>query len=175
MRYVALLRGINVGGNNMIKMEALRRTFAALGFENVKSYVNSGNLIFETAKTDDAKLAKTIHNAIEKEFGFDISVMVRTIAEIEEIVANNPFEGQFESHKNVHVFFLNEKLTDAQKALLLEQGSENEIFAIFDRHVICMLRIHILDSAVGKGFIDKKLKVASTGRNWRTITMLAEM
>ena len=175
MRYVALLRGINVGGNNMIKMETLRATFASLGFENVKSYVNSGNLIFETAKTDDGKLAAKIHDAIQAEFGFDISVMVRTVPEIEEIVANNPFEGQFESHKNVHVFFLNEKLTDAQKALLLEQGSENEIFAIFDRHVICMLRIHILDSAVGKGFIDKKLKVAATGRNWRTVTTLAEM
>jgi len=175
MRYVALLRGINVGGNNMIKMETLRATFASLGFENVKSYVNSGNLIFETAKTDDGKLAAKIHDSIQAEFGFDISVMVRTVPEIEEIVANNPFEGQFESHKNVHVFFLNEKLTDAQKALLLEQGSENEIFAIFDRHVICMLRIHILDSAVGKGFIDKKLKVAATGRNWRTVTTLAEM
>lgn len=174
MRYVALLRGINVGGNNMIKMETLRATLVSLGYENVKSYINSGNLFFETAKTDDGKLAKTIHDAIEKEFGFDISVMVRTIPEIEKIVASNPFAGQFENDKYVHVFFLNDKLTDAQKALLLEQGNENEIFVIFDRHVICMLKIHILDSAVGKGFIDKKLKVAATGRNWRTVNKLLE-
>jgi len=182
MKYVALLRGINVGGNNMIKMETLRATFAALGFENVKSYVNSGNLVFDISSPHvskgqslDKELAKNIHDAIEKEFGFDISVMVRTVAEIEDIVKNNPFEGQFESHKDVHVFFLNDKLTDAQKALLLEQANENELFAIFDRHVICMLKIHILDSAVGKGFIDKKLKVAATGRNWRTVTTIAEM
>src|SRR5258707_2155990 len=116
MKYVALLRGINVTGKNMIKMETLRGTFAALGFKNVKSYINSGNLVFETAKTDDRKLAAKIHDAIQTEFGFDISVMVRPVAEIEEIIANNPFEGQFESHKDVHVFFLKEKLTDVQRA-----------------------------------------------------------
>ncbi len=175
MRYVALLRGINVTGKNMIKMETLRDTFTALGFKNIKSYINSGNLIFDTAKTDDGKLAAKIHDAIQRDFGFDISVMVRSMAEIEEIVAWNPFDGQFESHKDVHVFFLNEKLTGDQEALLLAQGNENEVFAIMGRHVACLLKIHITDSAVGKGFIDKKLKVAATGRNWRTVTKIVEM
>jgi uncharacterized protein (DUF1697 family) len=175
MRYIAVLRGINVGGNNMIKMETLRASFGALGFENVKSYVNSGNIAFDYKKTDDGKLAKKIHDAIQADFGFDISVMVRTRAEIEEIVRWNPFAGQFESHKDVHIFFLNDELTDEQKALLLDQSNENEIFAISGRHVACLLKIHITDSAVGKGFIDKKLKVAATARNWRTVTMIAEI
>lgn len=174
MKYVALLRGINVTGKNMIKMETLRATFESLGFEDVKSYINSGNLIFNTAKTNDAKLAKKTHDAIQKDFGFDISVMVRPMAEIEEIVAWDPFKGQFESHKDVHVFFLNETLTAEQEALLLEQGNENELFAISGRHIVCLLKIHITDSAVGKGFIDKKLKVAATGRNWRTVNKLLE-
>ncbi|SRR5258706_10167115 len=175
MKYVALLRGINVGGNNMIKMETLRATLATLGFENIKSYINSGNLVFETAKTDDGKLAEKIHNAIQTEFGFDISVMVRPMAEIEEIVANNPFEGQFDNDKYVHLFFLNEELTEDQKSRLLEQANDNEQYALLGRHVLCMLKISILDSAVGKGFIDKKLKVAATGRNWRTVKTIAEM
>jgi uncharacterized protein (DUF1697 family) len=175
MRYIALLRGINVGGNNMIKMETLRATFESLGFENVKSYINSGNLAFDTAKSDDDKLAKKIHDAIQAEFGFDISVMVRSIAEIEEVVAWNPFAGQFESHKDVHVFFLNENLTASQEAFLREQGNENEMFAIHGRHVACLLKIHITDSAIGKGFVDKKLKVAATGRNWRTVQKLLEL
>ena len=175
MKYVALLRGINVGGKNMIKMEALRETFSALGFENVKSYINSGNLIFETAKTDDDKLANKIHDAIQKDFGFDISVMVRSIAEINELIASNPFEGQFESHKDMHLFFLNEELTSEQEALLFTQANENEMFAVIDRHILCLLKISILDSAVGKGFIDKKLKVATTARNWRTVNKIAEM
>ena len=72
MKYVALLRGINVGGKNMIKMEALRQTLSGVGFENVKSYINSGNLVFETtSKTDDRKLAQQIHDAIRDKFGFD--------------------------------------------------------------------------------------------------------
>lgn len=175
MRYIALLRGINVGGNNMIKMETLRAVFESLGFENVKSYINSGNLAFDTANTDDGKLAKKIHDAIQAEFGFDISVMVRTIAEIEEVVAWNPFAGQFESHKDVHIFFLNKNLTASQEDYLQEQASENEQFAILGRHIACLLKIRITDSAVGKGFIDKKLKVAATGRNWRTIKSIAEL
>src|SRR5258708_763057 len=125
MKYIALLRGINVTGKNMIKMETLRATFSALGFKNVKSYINSGNLIFETRKTDDGKLAAKIHDAIEKEFGFNISVMVRPMDEIKQIVEWDPFAGQFESHKDVHVFFLNDKLTSEQEAFLLEQGNQN--------------------------------------------------
>ncbi len=175
MRYVALLRGINVGGKNMIKMETLRATFAGLGFEDVKSYINSGNLAFNTAKTDDGKLAAKIHDAISRDFGFDISVMVRPMAEIANIVANNPFEGQFESHKDLHVFFLGAELTVEQEALLFTQANENERFAVLGRHILCLLSISILDSSVGKGFIDKKLKVAATARNWRTVKTLAAM
>lgn len=174
-RYIALLRGINVTGKNMIKMQTLRATFEALGFKNVKSYINSGNIAFDTAKTSDAKLAATIHDAIKQDFAFDISVMVRTIAEVAEIVAWHPFKGQFESHKDVHVFFLNDQLNPDQEALLLSQANENEVFAILGRNVACLLKIHLTDSAVGKGFIDKKLKVAATGRNWRTVTTIAEM
>ena len=174
-KYVALLRGINVGGNNMIKMEKLRETIASLGFEDVKSYINSGNLIFETAKTADGKLAKEIHDAIERDFGFDISVMVRSITEIKVIVAKNPFAGQFENHKDMHLFFLDAELTEDQKTQLFAQANDNEMFAIIDRHILCLLRIHILDSSVGKGFIDKKLKVATTARNWRTVNKILEM
>ena len=105
MKYVAFLRGINVGGKNKIKMETLREICAALGFENVKTYVNSGNIIFETAKTTDKKTAVIIESAIEKEFALKIKVIVRTMAEIAQIIAGNPFAGQFEDDKDLHVFF----------------------------------------------------------------------
>jgi len=175
MKYVALLRGINVGGNNMIKMETLRATFAALGFKNVKSYINSGNLVFDAGKADEKKLAKKIHDAIKKEFGFDISVMVRPSSVLVDLVKNNPFDGQFDNDKNMHVFFLDDELAKEKKELLFAQGKDSEMFAVVGPHVLCLLRIHILDSAVGKGFIDKKLKIASTARNWRTVKTLAEM
>jgi uncharacterized protein (DUF1697 family) len=175
MKYVALLRGINVGGKNMIKMESLRETLAALGFENVKSYINSGNLVFETSKSDDRKLAQSIHDAIRNEFGFDISVMVRQMSEIEAIIARDPFAGQFESHKDLHVFFLDAELTENQRALLEAQACETEIYDINGRHVSVLLKKSILDSAVGKGFIDKKLRVSATARNWRTVQKIAEL
>ena len=175
MKYVALLRGINVGGNNMIKMEALRASLTALGYKNVQSYINSGNLVFETGKADEKKLAKKIHDAILKDFGFDISVMVRPMSVLVDLVKNNPFEGQFDNDKNMHVFFLEDELPEEKKAMLFAQGNDSEAFAVIDHHVLCLLKIHILDSAVGKGFIDKKLKVASTARNWRTVKTLAEM
>ncbi|MFM9905520.1 MAG: DUF1697 domain-containing protein [Pyrinomonadaceae bacterium] len=174
MRFVALLRGINVGGNNMIKMETLRATFESLGFENVKTYINSGNIIFDTTRADDKKIAKKIHDAIRADFGFDISTMVRSLAEINELIANNPYEGMFENDKDLHVFFLNEPLSAEQAALLIAQGNEAERFHITDRHILCLLSISILDSIVGKGFIDKKLKVATTARNWRTVKKIAE-
>jgi len=175
MRYIALLRGINVGGNNMIKMKKLRAAFESLGFENVKSYINSGNLAFDTRKSSDSKLAAKIHNAIEKEFGFDISVMVRSVSEIEKLVEENPFEGQFENDKDLHLFFLDSELTADQKSKLLEQGNDKEMLAVSGRHIYCLLKISILDSFVGKGFIDKKLKIPATARNWRTVGKLIEL
>ncbi len=68
MKYVAFLRGINVGGKNKVKMETLREVFSSLGFENVKTYINSGNVIFETVETAGKELAAKIESAIEKEF-----------------------------------------------------------------------------------------------------------
>jgi|SRR6266404_853577 len=174
MRYVALLRGINVGGNNMIKMETLRAAFSSLGFEKVKSYINSGNLLFDTAKSNDKELAKRVHDAIEREFGFDISVMVRSMDEIDEIVKNNPYEGQFENDKYLHVFFLDRELTAEENKLLMQKSNENELITVDGRTIYCMLRISIIDSALGKGFIDKKLKVPATARNWRTVKKIAE-
>src|SRR4051812_15074952 len=104
MRYVALLRGVNVGGNTKVNMAELRAVCERLGFENVKTYINSGNVVFETGKANTDKLAVQIHDAILSEFGIDTSVMVRTAAELQQVVANNPFDGQFDNHKNMHVF-----------------------------------------------------------------------
>ncbi|MEO7660543.1 MAG: DUF1697 domain-containing protein, partial [Pyrinomonadaceae bacterium] len=149
---------------------------------NVKSYINSGNIAFDVSSPHvskghaaDSELAAKIHDAIQKDFGFDISVMVRTAAEIQQVIANNPFEGQFENDKDVHVFFLNEELSEDQKALLHGQETETENYAVMGRHILSNLKISILDSAVGKGFIDKKLRIPATGRNWRTVKTIAEM
>lgn len=175
MKYVAFLRGINVGGKNKIKMETLREVFAALGFENVKTYINSGNVIFETRKTDDKKLAAKIENAIEKEFALKIKVIVRSINEIENIIEINPFVGQFENDKDVHVFFLDEEMPDEKREMLLSNNSENETYFVQNREIFCLLKVSVLDSLMGKDYIAKKLKVSATARNWRTVNKILEI
>lgn len=174
MKYVAFLRGINVGGKNKIKMETLREVCSAIGFENVKTYINSGNIIFETSKSDNQKLAEKIEKAIEKEFGLKIKTIVRSTAEIKNIVENNPFDGQFENDKDLHVFFLDEEMPKEKADLLLSNNNENEQYLVRDREIFCLLRISVLDSLMGKDYIGKKLKVSATARNWRTVNKVLE-
>jgi uncharacterized protein (DUF1697 family) len=173
-KYIAFLRSINVGGKNKIKMEMLREVFNSLEYKNVKTYINSGNVIFETTKTVDGKLSANIESAIEKEFALQIKVMVRTIDEIKAIVENNPFDGQFENDKNLHVFFLDEELPEEKRELLLSNNNENEMFDVRNREIFCLLRVSVLDSLMGKDYIGKKLKVSATARNWRTVNKIAE-
>ena len=174
MKYVAFLRGINVGGKNKVKMETLRGVCAALGFENIKTYINSGNVIFETAKADDKQIAAKIEMAIEKKFSLKIKVMVRSIAEIEAIVKNNPFDGQFENDKDLHVLFTDESLPEEKRKMLLENNNENEQFLVRGREIFCLLRGGFPDSLLGKDYIGKKLKVSATARNWRTVNKILE-
>ncbi len=174
MKYVAFLRGINVGGKNKVKMETLREVCASLGFQNVKTYINSGNVIFETAKINDLELVENIEKAIEAEFALKIKVMVRSVAEIENIIKNNPFDGQFENNKDLHVFFLDDELSAEKRELLLSNNSETEMYAVICREIFCLLRASVLDSLMGKDYIGKKLKVSATARNWRTVNKILE-
>ncbi|HXH70481.1 MAG TPA: DUF1697 domain-containing protein [Pyrinomonadaceae bacterium] len=175
MKYAAFLRGINVGGHNKIKMETLREMFAALRFENVKTYINSGNVIFETSETDENALVSKIEQAIQAGFSLNIKVMVRTIDEILDIIENNPFAGQFENDKDLHVLFLDEELPAEKRDILLSNNNENEMFAVRNREIFCLLRVSVLDSLLGKDYIGKKLKTSATARNWRTVNKIVEL
>jgi uncharacterized protein (DUF1697 family) len=175
MRYLALLRGINVGGNTMINMEELRHTFEALRFENVASYINSGNLAFDTRKAAEPKLISKIESAIESDFGKAVPVIIREQAAIHRILADNPFDGQFESHKEMHVLFMNDEMPQDKQKQLLERQTDDERFAIRGREIYCHLRLGVADSLLGKSFIEKKLKTPFTARNWRTVQKLAEL
>ena len=175
MRYIALLRGINVGGNTMIKMEELRKTFEALRFENVKSYINSGNLAFDSAMSSEEKLVKKIEQAIEKDFGKLIPTMVREQKDILRVLDSNPFDGRYESHKEMHVLFMKDEMPAEKQEQLLSQQTDSESFAVIGREIYCHLRLGVADSLLGKGFIDRKLKVPTTGRNWRTVQKLVEL
>ena len=174
MRYIALLRGINVGGNTMIKMEELRRLFEALRFGSVASYINSGNIAFDVddplhkpARSkgigQESGLVTQIESAILETFGKPISVMVRPQPHIQTVLDANPFAGRFESHKEMHVLFMKDEMPADKQRELLEKQTSDERFAVVGREIFCHLKLGVADSLLGKGFIEKKLR---TGAAW---------
>ena len=175
MRYAAFLRGINVGGNTKISMEPLRAMFESLGFGNVKSYINSGNVMFDAKKAATEKLESKIEKAIAAEFGINVSVMVRAIGEIEELLAKNPFEKKQKEEQDVFVVFLKDQLSPENAKLLLEQNSPKQTFTVFGPNVFCLMDRGFQDSLLGKKFIDKKLKTPATARNIRTVKKVVSM
>ncbi|MEQ1643868.1 MAG: DUF1697 domain-containing protein [Pyrinomonadaceae bacterium] len=183
-RYIALLRGINVGGNTMIKMTELKAAFEECGFENVVTYINSGNIAFDLLQKParskgtrevESAIAETIEQAIEKNFDKQIPAMIREQAAIADIIANNPFAGKFESHKEMHVLFLREEMPAEKLEQLLAAAPDGEGYAVIGRELYCHLPKGVIDSLLGKSFIEKKLKLAVTGRNWRTTGKLATL
>ena len=185
MRYIALLRGINVGGNTMIKMTELKAAFEACGFENVVTYINSGNIAFDAelqkparskgVRDTESTLAAKIEQVIEKRFDKQIPVMIREQDVIADILESNPYEGQFESHKHMHVLFLREEMPAEKLEQLLAAAPEGERYAVFGRELYCHLPKGVIESLLGKSFLEKKLKLAVTGRNWRTVEKLATL
>lgn len=175
MRYIALPRGINVTGSNMIKMTELKAAFESLGFSNVVTYINSGNVAFDAKKSADAALLRMIAPVVEKLAGKPISVMIRSQADLLRVIANNPFEGQYESHKEMHVLFLKEELTEENKKFLAENVPPPERFSVAGREIYCHLPQGVADSYLGRGTFERKLKISVTARNWRTVEKLAEL
>lgn len=166
----------------MIKMAELKRTFESLGFENVVTYINSGNIAFDHKTShgkDDlsgnARLVNKIESFIEKDFAKQIPVMVREQTEITRIIANNPFVGQFESHKEMHVLFLREEMPTEKQEQLLSKQTEDERFVIVKREIYCHLKLGVAVSLLGKSYIEKQLKTPITARNWRTVEKLATL
>ncbi len=114
--FVALLRGVNVGGNNMISMKALKESFEGIGFSNVSTYINSGNIIFKTNETDARKLERKIEQMLVKDFQLDSKVVVRSLAEMETLVKSLPASWNDPDRWRYYVVFLRHSI-DSEKIL----------------------------------------------------------
>ena len=123
--FVALLRGVNVGGNNMISMSALKQSFEALGFAQVSTYINSGNIIFQTKEADPRKLERKIEQMMLKEYQLDSKVVVRSLAEMEKLVKSLPPSWNGDSSWRYNVIFLRHTI-DSEK-ILDELPAKNDI------------------------------------------------
>jgi uncharacterized protein (DUF1697 family) len=171
--YVALLRGINVGGHNRISMPDLRALVEATGGEDVSTYVQSGNVVFRSEKKPDAAGA-AIEKAIKKELGLDVGVMVRTEKQLAKVVKGNPFADQ-DDHKKLLVMFLASKPAAAGVKELDGPPIDGEEFKVAGQEVYMHYPNGYGRAKRTGAFVEKKLAVAGTARNWKSVTTLAEM
>ena len=174
--YVAMLRGINVGPHKRIKMDLLRESFGALGFERVKTYIQSGNVVFQAGKASSAALGKKIEARIESDFGFSASVIVRTSAELGEIIAANPFLKQRGvDHEKLHVTFLSEPPAAPALKKLAEFTVAPDQSRCLGREIFLHLPNGFSASSLWKVPWEKALAVVTTTRNWRTVNAIYQM
>lgn len=170
MRYIALLRGINVGGQKKIKMIDLQNIFKSLSFENVKTYIQSGNVIFDSESTDIINLTNEIKKKINENLGFSVETIIRTAEEIRNIVNNNPFikEPNIELDK-LHVIFLSDIPNPSTVMLLDIRKEENEKFLIISKVVYLYCPNGYGKTKLNNSMFEKKLKTVATTRNWKTL------
>lgn len=173
---ISMLRGINVGGHAKIKMDALRTLYSSLKFENPQSYVQSGNVIFQTEERDLDKIAKRIQQAIEKQFACCPEIMLRSLDELRSVVKKNPFakRSDVEPNKLLVSFLLADPGIQARKTLLGQKFAPEELHAVGKQLYI------YFPNGVGKSklpwrSIDKILHTPSTGRNWNSVTKMLEI
>jgi uncharacterized protein (DUF1697 family) len=175
VRYIALLRGINVSGRKLIKMEDLREHFKMPGFKNIVTYIQSGNVLFDTSESDEALLRKKIEQRLLKKTGFEVTVILRKLEEIGSAVKCNPFlnTGDDDARK-LYVSFL-EGLPDKKLCGTLENlSTDAESVKVLNREVYLITRGYG-DSLFSNNFVEKKLGLAATTRNWATVNKVLEL
>ena len=174
INYVAFLRGINVGGKKLIKMEDLSRVFVSLGFKNVRTFIQSGNVIFDAAETNPNVLAKKIEKKIAESFGHEVPVLLQTLTELEAILKRDPFK-KIKPGDEVMMFvtFLGAEPSTKPKLPLISSTENLEVFAIKDRAAFILARRKKNGSCgFPNNFIEKQLGVSATTRNWTTINRI---
>jgi uncharacterized protein (DUF1697 family) len=173
--YVALLRGVNLGARNKVSMADLRTLIESLGAEDVQTYVQSGNVVFKSRVRSAAKLAGDIEQGISREFGLEISVMLRTSKQLAEVVAGNPFEASEADGTKLHVTFLAEAPKRSRALTLEPESFEPDAFHVHGREVYLHTPKGYGRSKLSNAYFEKQLGVAGTTRNWNTVTKLAEL
>jgi len=162
--YIALLRGINVGGHRPLKMEKLRQMFTMMGFENVSTHIQSGNVVFDAFPEDQQELANQIKYQIDATFGYDVPVIIRTTDDLKRIFTEFPFEGK-EGWKG-YISFLSNQPSRDQKKELQAQSSEIEKFSVHEKSVYSFVNKKAEEKPIfSNGFVEKQLGMSVTTRN----------
>lgn len=174
--YIAMLRGINVGPGKVVKMERLRTSFATLGFGDARTYVQSGNVVFQLERKSPAELTRTIEAKIQRDFGFTVPVLIKTSKELAQIVRDNPLLRVKEIDvSKLHVTFLSDTPPKTAAEVLQDLATTRERFRILNHEVYLYCPDGYGVSKLTNNTIEKKFSLVATTRNWRTVNALLEM
>jgi uncharacterized protein (DUF1697 family) len=163
---IAMLRGVNVGGRK-VPMADLRAIFDALGHTDVRTYIQSGNVVF-TAKGKDATIRSEIEQALQREFGFEVAVLLRTPAELAQVVERNPFG------KDAYVTFLDDAPERKQIAAIDASVYAPDEFTVVGKEIFVRCPNGYGRTKINNTFFERKFATKATTRNWNTVTLLLD-
>jgi uncharacterized protein (DUF1697 family) len=172
--HVVLLRGINIGPRNRIAMGELRTTLEEAGFENVRTYLQSGNVVLESV-TKPESVGRKVEKLIKERFGLEIAVVVRSRAQLAAVVKRNPLGKVAKEPKRYQVTFLSAKLSAKVVRELEEAAAPEERVVVAGREVYAWHPQTIARSKLWNALAGKKLGVTATSRNWTTVEALLEL
>jgi len=171
--YIALLRGINVGGHKLIRMQELKSLLTNMGLDKVKTYIQSGNVIFQSERNAE-QLEEQMEQEIRRAFGFSVIIILRTASEWEQIISSCPYPvNSLSEGESVHISLLAKEPSKECINHLLNYKSEMEQCYIKGKEIYLYLRQSIRDSKLSVQL--QKVGVPGTSRNWKTIKKLGTM
>ncbi|WP_339625247.1 DUF1697 domain-containing protein [uncultured Maribacter sp.] len=174
--YVAFLRGINVSGKRKVPMVELRAMCERLNLQDVKTYIQSGNIVFKSSIVKAKDLAILLHNEIKKHFGFDVPVIVKTVDGLSQIIEKNPFISQEDIAANkIYFVLLSSQPANELLENLSEETFENEEYAVIDSCLYLKCALGYGRAKLNNNLIERKLKILATARNYRTMNKLLEL
>lgn len=174
--YISILRGINVSGKKLIKMDVLKRMYENLNFLNVKTYVQSGNVVFNYKEADVSVLKEIISKELERCFGFVVPVILLTADTLQTIIDQNPFNNDSSKDKlHLYVTFLAEKPKQYDAYIFENIKQDGEEFHFSDNAVYLYIPNGYGKTKLTNNLLENKLKVVATTRNWKTTNELLEL
>jgi uncharacterized protein (DUF1697 family) len=173
--YVAMLRGVNVGPHNRIKMPALAQLFTDLGHSGVVTYIQSGNVVFTSGSKSSTALARAIEARIARELGCDVAVLLRTKDELAKVMRANPFLREQADPARLHVTFLAEKPDAARVRAVREFDAGADELVVRGRDVYLHCPKGYGTTKLNNGFFEKRLHAVATTRNWNSVGKLLDL
>lgn len=175
-KYIALLRGINIGGHKIIPMAQLKELFVELGFSNVSTYIQSGNVVFKAKKQSLEKIKTLIERGIENTFGFSSTLFVFEAETISRVLTENPFrDRKLNEGEKVYFTLLSDEPGTTEIAKLKTFPNDADEFEIIGKTLYVLCKKGYSQTLFTTNFVEKNLKVHGTSRNLETITKLVKM